>query len=176
MSGHNKWSKIKHKKAVTDARRSKIFSKLLRSITTEAKLANGNTNSPNLRSAIERARKENVPNDNIERAVKKGMSPDTGAMEAITYEAYGPGGAGLIIEALTDNKNKAAQEVKFILSSHNSSLGAIGSVAWAFKKEGVEWIPTQTTPISEEDGEKLSRLIDDLEENDEVQNVYTNAE
>ncbi len=175
MSGHNKWSKIKHKKAASDAKRSMVFSKLLRAITTEAKIAGGNTESPNLRSAIERARKENVPNDNIERAVKKGLSPDTTHMETIQYEAYGPGGVGIIIEALTSNRNKAAQEVKYILSKHNCALGAIGSVTWAFKKNGSEWTPVNTVSITEEDGEKLSLLIDDLEDNEEVQHVYTNA-
>ncbi|MBX4206247.1 YebC/PmpR family DNA-binding transcriptional regulator, partial [Candidatus Parcubacteria bacterium] len=97
-------------------------------------------------------------------------------MEAITYEAYGPGGSALVIEALTANRNKAAQEVKFILSEHGFSLAAPGSAAWAFAKEGMEWKPTMTVPLSEADGQALEKLIEALEDNDEVQDVYTNAE
>jgi transcriptional/translational regulatory protein YebC/TACO1 len=97
-------------------------------------------------------------------------------MENITYEAYGPGGCALVIEALTDNRNKAAQEVKHILSKNGFSLAAMGAATWAFKKESGEWIPTTTTQISEEDGKILEQLIEELEENDEVQDVYTNAE
>jgi YebC/PmpR family DNA-binding regulatory protein len=118
MSGHNKWSKIKNKKAVTDAYKARVFSKLVRAITVESKLAKGDVNSPGLRTAIEKAKAENVPNDNIERAVKKGTGNDAGEMEQITYEAYGPGGCALMIEALTDNRNKAAQEIKHILSKN----------------------------------------------------------
>src|SRR3989344_606369 len=118
MSGHNKWSKIKNKKAVTDAYKAKVFSKLVRFITVESKKAKGDVNSPRLRTAIEKAKVENVPSDNIERAVKKGAGADAGEMEQITYEAYGPGGCALIIEALTDNRNKAAQEIKHILTKN----------------------------------------------------------
>ncbi len=175
MSGHNKWSKIKHKKAATDGQKSKIFSKLVRFITVEAKKANGDVNSPGLRLAIEKARKENMPNDNIDRAIKKATEPGA-AMESGMYEAYGPGGVGIIIETLTDNKNRAAQEIKTILSKNGGVLGAMGSVVWAFAKQDGEWIPTTTVELSDEDLEKLSQLVETLEDNDEVQNVYTNAE
>ncbi|MFA6397872.1 MAG: YebC/PmpR family DNA-binding transcriptional regulator [Candidatus Paceibacterota bacterium] len=175
MSGHNKWSKIKRKKEVTDAKKSKIFSKVVRLITVESKITGGNINSPGLKTAIEKAKEVNMPADNIERAIKKGSEPSV-QMESITYEAYGHGGVGLIIDVLTDNRNKSAQEVKHILSKNNCSLAGIGAVTWSFKKEGAEWIPTTTIPISDEDGEKLEKLIDDLEENDDVQEVYTNAE
>jgi len=114
MSGHNKWSKIKHQKEKTDAQKSKIFGKMVRLITMEAKKAGGNVNSPGLKAAIERAKEANVPNDNIERAVKK-FSEGGATMESISYESYGPGGCAMIIEALTDNRNKTAQEIKFIL-------------------------------------------------------------
>ena len=174
MSGHNKWSKIKHKKAATDGQKSKIFSKLVRFITVEAKKANGDINSPGLRLAIEKARKENMPNDNIDRAIKKATEPGA-AMEAGMYEGYGPGGAGIIVETLTDSKNRAAQEIKHIFSKNNGALGAMGSVAWAFQKQDSEWIPTTTVELSDEDIEKLSNLVEELEDNDEVQNVYTNA-
>jgi YebC/PmpR family DNA-binding regulatory protein len=176
MAGHNKWSKIKRQKEKTDGQKSKIFGKLVRMITAELKKAGGNTSSPGVKNAIQKAKEANVPNDNIERAIKK--STESGAeMETIIYESYGPGGCGLIIEALTENRNKAAQEIKHILSKHGFSLAGIGSVTWAFQKNNeMEWIPTTTIPLSDEDGEKLSLLVDELEENDEVQSVYTNAE
>ncbi len=97
-------------------------------------------------------------------------------MENITYESYGPGGCALVIEALTGNRNKAAQEVKFILSKHGFALAGVGSATWAFVKEGGEWKPTMTVPLSEEDNKILETLIDELEDNDEIQDVYTNAE
>lgn len=176
MAGHNKWSKIKNKKAVTDAAKSKIFSKMAKLIATASKETKGDVNSPSLRAVIDKAREYNMPADNIERAVKKGSGADAEALEAITYEAYGPGGSALIIEALTDSRNRAAQEVKFILSEHGFSLAAPGSAAWAFTKEGREWMPNTTIPLSEDDGKILEALIADLEDNDEVQDVYTNAE
>lgn len=174
MSGHNKWSKIKHKKAVTDAKKSKIFSKIVRLITVEAKKAGGDKESPGLRLAVEKAKKANMPSDNIERAVKK-ASESTEQMENVTYEAYGPGGVGIVIVGLTSNRNKAAAEIRHILSKNNASLGAQGSVTWGFTQEGSEWKPNTTIDLSDEDLEKLSKLVDELEENDEVQEVYTNA-
>ncbi|KKR31548.1 MAG: hypothetical protein UT65_C0023G0007 [Parcubacteria group bacterium GW2011_GWF2_39_8b] len=176
MSGHNKWSKIKRQKEKTDSQKSKIFGKFVKLITVEAKKSGGNVNAPGLKSVIERARAANVPNDNIERAIKK-FSEGGVAMEAITYEAYGPGGCAMVIEALTDNRNKAAQEIKLILSRHGFSLASIGSATWAFiHSPGGQWTPQTTIPISDQDGEKLSQLVDELEECDEVQDVYTNAE
>jgi YebC/PmpR family DNA-binding regulatory protein len=175
MSGHNKWSKIKRQKGSEDAARSKLFSKLVRYITVEAKKANGVLTSPGLQTAIKKARDANMPNDTIERAIKK--STEAGAaMESITYEAYGPGGTAFIIEALTDNRNKAAQEIKHILSDHGASLAAIGAATWAFEKTNEGWVPNTTVALSDEDGAKLQELVGDLEENDEVQDVYTNAE
>lgn len=175
MSGHNKWSKIKNKKAATDAAKSKIFSKMTKLIFTASRQANGDTTSPILRSAIDKAREYNMPADNIERAIKKGAGVDAEALESITYEAYGPAGSALIIEVLTPNRNKAAQEVKFILSKHGFALASPGSATWAFVKENGEWKPNTTIPLSEEDGETLEALIGELEDNDEVQDVHTNA-
>lgn len=175
MSGHNKWSKIKHKKAATDAKKSKVFSKFAKLITVESKKAGGDTSSPSLRMAIEKAKKENMPSDNIERAVKKGMSSDVGNMDDVVYEAYGPSGVAIMIEGLTDNKNRTAAEIKHLLSNHNIQLAAPGSASWAFEKKDGEWIPKNTTPVGEEI-EKLEKLIEDLEEHDDVQEVYTNAE
>ncbi|MGH7250064.1 MAG: YebC/PmpR family DNA-binding transcriptional regulator [Minisyncoccia bacterium] len=178
MSGHNKWAQIKHKKAITDAKKSKIFSKLVRFISVEAKLSGGK-DSPGLRAAIEKAKKVNMPSENIERAIKKASEPGA-QMEAIMYEAYGPGGAGIIIETLTDSKNRTAQDVKHILSKNGFALGGIGSVAWAFTKqkteEGLVWVPTSMVPLSDADLELLDKLVEELEEMDDVQEVYTNAE
>jgi YebC/PmpR family DNA-binding regulatory protein len=132
MSGHNKWAQIKHKKAITDSKKSKIFSKLARYISVEAKLSGGK-DSPGLRAAIEKARKVNMTNDVIERAIKKASEPGA-HMDHITYEAYGPGGVGIIIETLTDSKNRTAPEIKHILSKNGFALGGMGSVAWSLTK------------------------------------------
>ena len=114
MSGHNKWSQIKHKKGITDAKKSKMFSKLVRFISVEAKLSGGK-DSPGLRTAIEKAKKVNMPSENIERAIKK-ASDSSAQMDSITYETYGPGGVGIIIETLTDSRNRTAQDIKHILN------------------------------------------------------------
>ena len=178
MSGHNKWAQIKHKKAITDAKKSKIFSKLVRFISVEAKLSGGK-DSPGLRAAVEKAKKVNMPSENIERAIKKASEPGA-HMDAITYEAYGPGGAGIIIETLTDSKNRTAQDIKHILTEHGFALGGIGSVTWGFVKEkspeGLIWKPTNTIALSDADLELLDKLVEDLENNDDVQDIYTNAE
>jgi len=175
MSGHNKWSKIKRQKEKTDGQKSKIFGKMVKMISVVAKKANGNLSSPELKAAIEKAKSMNVPNDIIERAVKK--SSEAKEMELVVYEAYGPGGCAIIIEALTDSKNRTTQEIKLILTKKGFALAGIGSVAWAFThNKGEEWLPISTMPLSDEDGEKLSDLVEELEENDDVQDVYTNAE
>jgi YebC/PmpR family DNA-binding regulatory protein len=175
MSGHNKWSKIKRQKEKTDAQKSKIYSKMLKLVTVEAKKSGG-ASSPGLKSAIEKARSANVPNDNIERAIKK-FSEGGATMESIVYETYGPGGCAIVIDVLTDNHNKAAQEIKLILSKHGHALAGMGSATWAFMHTpGAGWVAQTTIPLSDEDGEKLGELIDELEENDDVQEVWTNAE
>lgn len=175
MSGHNKWSQIKRQKEKTDGQKSKTFSKYAKLIAVEAKKALGNRESPGLKAIIDRAKAENMPNENIDRAIKK-ATDNSVVMEAIMYEAYGPGGVAIIIEALTDNKNKAAQEVKFILSKHGFSLAGMGAASWAFAREGAIWKPTTTMPLEEADLELLGKLVEDLEECDEVQEVFTNAE
>lgn len=176
MSGHSKWSKIKRQKGATDAKKSKIFGKLGNRIAVEAKLAKGDTSSPSLQLAIKKAKEVNMPNDTIDRAIKKGSSSDQKDMETIFYESYGPGGVAIVIEVLTDNRNKSAQEVKHILSKNNLSLAGVGSVLWAFERKDGEYLPRTTVPVSENDAEPLEKVIDDLEEYDDVQNVFTNAE
>jgi YebC/PmpR family DNA-binding regulatory protein len=176
MSGHNKFSKIKHLKAKNDAQKSKHFGKLVRLITVEAKKSKGNLSSPGLAAAIEKARKENMPNDTIDRAVKKAISDNSADMENIVYESYGPGGVAILISALTDNRNKAAQEIKHILSLNGFELASPGSASWAFQKTHEGWTPTSTMPLEDGDIELLSKLVEDLENNEDVQDVFTNAE
>jgi len=176
MSGHSKWSKIKHKKAASDAHKSKIFGKLARLVAMESKSAKGDLNAPGLRTAIEKAKAMNMPSDNIDRAVKKGVGSGAEQMEHVVYEAYGPGGSALIIEGLTDNRNRTSQEIKHILSKNDASLAQRGAASWAFEKKNGEWSPTTSTPLSPEDEEKLEKIIEELEDNDDVQDVSTNAE
>jgi len=175
MSGHNKWSKIKHKKAAGDAKKSKEFSKLARLISMESKMSGGDSNSPGLRTAIEKARSINMPSDNIERAIKKGSGADAGEMFETIYESYGPGGSAIIIEGLTDNKNRTSAEIKHLLSQYGLALAEQGAASWAFEKKDGEMIPKTTVDLSVEDTEKLNSIIEALEDNDDVQAVHTNA-
>ncbi len=174
MSGHNKWSQIKRTKGASDAKRSQIFGKLSRMISAQVKVARGDRNAASVRAAIEKARAADMPVDTIERAISK--ATEAKELETIHYEAYGPGGAGIIVEALTDSRNRAAQEIRHILSKNGFALGAIGSVMWGFKKEEGELKPTMMIALGEADGEALEKLIDELEANDDVQEVITNAE
>ena len=138
MSGHSKWSSIKHKKGATDAKRGKIFTKLIKEITVAARMGGGDPDAnPRMRTAIAAAKSENMPKDNIERAIKKG----TGELEGVnyeesTYEGYGPGGAAVFIESVTDNKNRAVADIRHIFSKNGGNLGENGCVAWMFDKKG----------------------------------------
>ncbi len=174
MAGHNKWTQIKRQKGASDAKRAQLFGKLARMISTQIKVSKGDRNNPLVRAAIEKARAADVPLDTIERAITK--ATEAKEMETIVYEAYGPGGAAIIIECLTDSRNRAAQEVRHILSKNGFTLGAIGSAIWAFTKENGQLVPTTTIPLSDGDAELLEKLIDELEANGEVQEVTTNAE
>ena len=138
MSGHSKWAGIKHKKALLDAKRGKLFSKLNREITVAAKTGGGNqTANPRLRLAIAKAKEANMPNDNIDRAIKKGTGELPGTnYEQINYEGYGPGGVAIMAEALTDNKNRTTAEVRNIFSKKGGNLAGTGSVNWLFQKKG----------------------------------------
>lgn len=175
MAGHNKWSKIKHKKAATDAAKSKVFSKMARLISVESKKANGDTASPGLRAAIDAARAVNMPKDNIDRAVAKGTSAETASLESILYEMYGPSGVAVLIDILTDNRNRTAAEIRHLLSKSGYELATPGSAAWAFTKTLDGYEANTTVAITDEDGEKLEKLMEALDEHDDVQNVYTNA-
>ncbi len=176
MSGHNKWSKIKHKKAATDAQKSKIFSKHSSLITMESKRAGGDINSPALAAVIERAKKDSMPKDNIDRAVAKGAGADGVNLEEVLFETYGPGGVAILITAVTDNNNRTNQEIKHLLSKQGYQLGGSGSAAWAFTKTNGVYIPTNPLEISEEDGEKLAALIEVLEDQADIQDIFTTAD
>jgi YebC/PmpR family DNA-binding regulatory protein len=237
MSGHSKWSSIKHKKGAADAKRGKLFSKLSRAIIVAAK-EGGPDPAGNLalQNAIEKARSYSMPKDNIERAIARGSGADSDAasFEQIVYEGYGPNGIALLVEALTDNRNRTASEVRHLFSKYDGNLGATGAVAWLFERQGVILVPDtadedeltlaaaeggaddvtldgssyqvtvapeslsavreaieaaglpvdsaeltmvpKTTVEVEEEGvaRKVLRLVDALEEDDDVQNVYAN--
>ena len=238
MSGHSKWSTIKHKKAATDAKRGKAFTKLIKEITVAARMGGGDVNAnPRLRTAVLAARAENMPKDNIDRAIKKGTGDLDGVnYEEIIYEGYGPGGAAVMVESLTDNKNRTVAEVRHIFSKAGGNLGANGCVGYLFDKKGylvveksaadedalmecaleagaedvledgdnfevitdaqdfeavrdaieaagiahigaeVTMLPQTTAPLAGKEAEQMMRLIDNLEDNDDVQKVYTNAD
>ena len=238
MSGHSKWSTIKHKKGAADAKRGKLFSKLSRSIMVAAKEGGGDpaTNLA-LQNAIEKARSYSMPKDNIERAIAKGTGEGTdgAAWETVVYEGYGPEGVAVIVEALTDNRNRTASEVRHLFAKHGGNLGATGAVAWQFDRRGVvlvaadgvdeddlvlaaaeagaddveadgslfqvssapdllaivrgaleeggfpiesaelSMIPKTTVEIADEStARKVVRLVEGLEDNDDVQDVYAN--
>jgi YebC/PmpR family DNA-binding regulatory protein len=139
MSGHNKWSSIKHKKGAADAKRGRIFTRLIKEITVAAKMGGGDPDgNPRLRSAILAAKTENMPKDNIERAIKKGTGELEGVnYEEMTYEGYGPGGVAMLVECLTDNKNRTVADIKYIFDRHAGNLGEPGCVAWMFEKMGI---------------------------------------
>ena len=144
MSGHSKWSSIKHKKGAADAKRGKLFSKLSRSIIVAAKEGGGDpANNISLQNAIEKAKSYSMPKDNIDRAIAKGSGADADAdaFETIVYEGYGPEGVAVIVEALTDNKNRTAADVRHLFAKHGGNLGATGAVAWQFERRGVVVVP-----------------------------------
>lgn len=176
MAGHSKWAQIKRQKAVTDAARSRVFSRFARVITLEAKKANGNLSAPSLQGAIERAKAANMPKDNIERAVAKGTSKDASAVEQTTYEFYGPGGVAVIATAFTDNKNRTTQEVRHLLTKNGIELGVAGSATWAFKRTLDHYTPNEPLmDVAGEDETKLGEILTLLDEHDDVQEVFTNA-
>jgi YebC/PmpR family DNA-binding regulatory protein len=236
MSGHSKWASIKHKKAVVDARRGQQFTKLSRAITVAAREGGGDPDgNPSLALAVQKARDASMPKDNIERAIAKGTGEgaDADAIETVLYEGYGPGGVALLIEALTDNRNRTGADVRHLLSKHGGNLGEPGSVSYLFEKRGVVVVdasrydeddlmpaidagaldialdddvyevitepgdlaearnaltaagveiesadvtqrPTVRVPVQEGDAAKLLRLIDSLEELDDVSSVDAN--
>lgn len=176
MSGHSKWSQIKRQKAVTDSAKSRVFSRYARLIALESKKANGILSTPGLSVVIARAKAANMPKDNIERAIAKGLSKDSGNLEQVVYEAYGPGGVALLVDALTDNKNRTTQEIKHLLVLQGIELANPGAASWAFTKTGEEYIPKEPLiDIIGADEEKLHAILEALDAHEDVQQVFTNA-
>lgn len=176
MSGHNKWSKIKHKKAAGDAQKSRLFSKHSLLIAIESRKAKGDVQSPGLVAVIERAKKDSMPKENIERAVAKGAGTDGETLVEVTYELFGPGGTALIITAVTDNPNRTTPEIRHILSSQGYQLGTTGSASWAFQKKDGRYLPLSPLVLDDAEGEKLSLLIEALEEHTDVHDIFTSAD
>jgi YebC/PmpR family DNA-binding regulatory protein len=175
MSGHSHWAGIKHKKEATDQKRGQVFSKLLAAISAAAKTETNPEFNPRLRTAIEKAKGNKVPAENIERAVKRASEAEQN-LEELIFEAYGPGGAAIIIEAISDNKNRIVQEIKKTLNGFGGKWAEAGDVRWAFEKnrEG-GWAAKFPQETSADDKDKLNALTEALEENADVQKVYTNA-
>ncbi|MCD6450346.1 MAG: YebC/PmpR family DNA-binding transcriptional regulator [Thermotogaceae bacterium] len=179
MSGHNKWANIKHRKMAQDAKRSKIFTKLIRELIVAAREGGGDPEkNPRLRAAIERARAANMPKDNIEKAIKRGTGELGGdQLYEITYEAYAPGGVALLIKVVTDNKNRSAQEVRHVLSKYGGNMAESGSVGWIFERKGVINIPRDKV----EDVEELAMLAidagaEDIKDDDDPIQILTAPE
>lgn len=236
MSGHSKWSTIKRKKGATDAKRGKIFTKLIKEITAAARTGGADPEgNPGLRQAIAAARAENMPKDNIERAIKRGAGElDSVSYEEVFYEGYGPGGAAILVESLTDNKNRTVSDLRHILNKGGGSMGEAGCVSWMFKKKGlfvfekkctdeeklmeavldagaedvrdeettfevvttpedyetvkkaldkkglqyliseITMLPSTTVQLMDKNAEQMLRLMETLEDYDDVQKVYSN--
>jgi YebC/PmpR family DNA-binding regulatory protein len=178
MSGHSKWHSIKHKKMATDAKRGKMFTKFIREIMMAAKMGGGNPDTnPRLRMVIDKAKSFNMPNDNIQRAIKKGCGEEGGVQfEQVTYEGYAPGGVAVYVEVLTDNKNRSASEIRSIFSKQNGNLGGAGSVAWLFERKGV--ITVKKEKIKED--ELLEIILEagaeDMTTEDDVYEITTPPE
>jgi YebC/PmpR family DNA-binding regulatory protein len=139
MSGHNRWSKIKHKKEASDSKRSKVWTKMIKEITVSARIGGGDiSGNPRLRTAVDKARGVNMPNDTIDRSIKKGIGDLEGvSYEEFNYEVFGPGGTALLVEIMTDNRNRTASEIRNLIQRGHGNLGASGSVHWMFKKQGL---------------------------------------
>ena len=208
MSGHSKWSTIKHKKAQKDARRGKIFTKLIKEITVSARMGGGDINAnPRLRTAVLTARQNSMPSDNIERAIKKGTGELEGVTyEEITYEAYGPGGVAMLVQSLTDNRNRTVADLRSMIAKHGGNLAEANAVAWMFQKRGlltieragidedkvmevalegakiavasaeVTMLPQSTVPLTGKHAEQMVKLLEALEDHDDVQSVSSNMD
>lgn len=177
MSGHSKWSQIKHQKAATDAKRGQAFSKLSKMITIAAREdgANPDTNVK-LREIIAKAKEANMPSDTIKRAIKKAVSPAADG-ESFLYEAYGPGGVALLIEGITDNRNRSAHEIKHLLGEHGAKWAEPGSVKWAFTPTEHGWEAREHSKIvlNQEDQKKFEALLEALNAYEDIENVYENT-
>jgi len=179
MSGHSKWSNIQGKKSVTDAKKSKVFSLLSKNIRLAVRSTGVGDpeNNPTLRMAIEKARQANMPHENVQRAINRGLGKgEGGALEEIVYEAYDASGVGFYVIVRTDNKMRTGAEIRHLFDKHGGSLGGPGSTSYLFARNGADFsvaIPLEVTDLEQQ--EKVQFLIDTLEEHDDVEAVYTNA-
>ena len=178
MSGHSKWSTIKHKKAAKDAKRGKLFTKFIKEITVAARMGGGDvTSNPRLRTAVQTARDNSMPNENIERAIKKGTGELEGvSYEEVSYEGYGPGGAAFLVQVLTDNRNRTVSDIRRLFNKHGGSLGETGCVAWMFDSKGLIVVSREA---AEEDallGLALEAGAEDVTESDDVFEIVTAPE
>ncbi|KWT91665.1 YebC/PmpR family DNA-binding transcriptional regulator [Candidatus Magnetominusculus xianensis] len=180
MSGHSKWAQIKRKKAVTDSRKGKVFSRIVKEVSVAARMGGSDPEgNPRLRTAIDKAKEVNMPLDNIKRAIQKGAGELGGAMyEEIIYEGYGPGGVAVLIEAMTDNKNRTVAEIRYALTKHGGTLGESGCVAWMFSKKGCILIDKKAVSEDTLMTEALEAGVDDLKNdpNDDMYELITTAE
>jgi len=175
MAGHSHWKQIKLKKATSDQKRGKLFSKLLNAITIAAKTEPNPDFNPRLRTAILKAKEYQVPQENIMKAILKSKESNS-QLEEIILECYGPGEVALLIEAITDKSSRTINEIKNILKEYDAKLSEPGSVRWVFEKKENDWQPKFTQKIEETQKEKLLKLIEELDSQDDVQKIITNAE
>ncbi len=178
MSGHSKWSTIKHKKAAKDARRGKLFTKFIKEITAAARMGGGDiAANPRLRTAVQTARDNSMPNDNIERAIKKGTGELEGvAYEEVSYEGYGPGGAAFLVQVLTDNRKRTVSDIRHLFNKHGGSLGETGCVAWMFDSKGLIVVSKDAVDEDELIGLTLDAGAEDVTESDDVFEIITAPE
>jgi len=177
MSGHSKWASIKHKKALTDSKRGKVFTKVIREITVAAKMGGGDPNTnPRLRTAIVTAKAANMPSDNVERAIKKGTGELEGvSYEEVAYEGYGHGGVAVLVLCLTDNKNRTASEIRSIFTKKNGNMAGAGSVAWIFEKKGLIVVDAGTASEDQLMEVALNAGADDLAKSDDKFEIMTSV-
>jgi YebC/PmpR family DNA-binding regulatory protein len=178
MSGHSKWATIKHKKAATDARRGKAFTKIIREITIAARIGGGDPNTnPRLRTAIAAAKNENMPNDNVERAIQRGTGQLEGEIyEDVTFEGYGPGGVGMLVEGTTSNRNRTVSDIRHVMSKNGGNLADAGSVAWQFSRKGQIVVPKGAADEEKLMGIVLDAGAEDLRDDGSAWEVVTPPE
>ncbi len=178
MSGHNKWSTIKHKKGAADAKRGKLFTKIIREVTTAARIGGGDIGgNPRLRKAVDAAKAANMPGENVDRAIKKGTGELEGVIyDEVTYEGYGPEGVAVLIETMTDNKNRTVSEIRHTFSKFNGNLGANGCVAWMFDQKGMITIPRDASEEEALMELALEAGAEDIKDEGEFWEVLTEPE
>ena len=177
MSGHSKWATIKHKKAATDAKRGRIFTKLIREISIAARVGGDADSNPRLRTAVLAAKNENMPNDNIERAIQRGTGQLEGEQfEEVTFEGYGPGGVGMLVQVVTTNRNRVVSEIRHLMSRHSGNLAEAGAVGWMFHRKGDIVVPKEQADEDKMLGLVLDAGAEDLRDDGSAWEVVTPPE